>query len=174
MLAALLLAVLAPGGLGLGGCGYQWVRYQDALGDARRVAIRGIRNDTYEPGLDALVSDALVREFRRRGALVLVDDLAAADLVLGGQVRSLATAGRSFSSIQFALEYEVTLTLDLEVRRRDGSPLPMDLRALQESELYLASADVEAARKNREEALRRLASLLAGRVHDALFERAVP
>jgi hypothetical protein len=167
-----LLTALVLGVLSQAACGYQFVRYQDALGDARRVAIRGIRNDTYEPGLDALVSDALVREFRRRRALVLVDDPAAADLVLGGRVSSLETAGRSFSSIQFALEYEVTMILDLDVQRRDGSSLPMDLRALQESELYLASADVEAARKNREEALRRLASLLAGRVHDALFERA--
>ena len=39
---------------------------------------------------------------------------------------------------------------------------------------YLASADAEALRKNREEALRRLATVLAGRVYDALYESLVP
>jgi hypothetical protein len=38
----------------------------------------------------------------------------------------------------------------------------------------VASADVEVERTHREEALRRLATLLAGRVHDALFERIAP
>ncbi len=43
-------------------------------------------------------------------------------------------------------------------------------RALQEAEYYLASADVEAMRKNRDEAIRRVAGVLAQRVHDTLFE----
>ena len=40
--------------------------------------------------------------------------------------------------------------------------------ALTGTELYLASADLEAGRKNRREALRRVADVLAARVHDAL------
>ena len=152
-------------------CGYRVVRYRDALGDARSVAILGVRNETREPGVDSLVTDALMREFLRRGALRVVEAPDAADLVVRGAVSEVRTRSLAFSSIQFALEYEVTLDLDLEVSRRDGSPVPLDARALSESELYLASADVEAARKNRQEALRRLSTLLAERVHDALFER---
>lgn len=156
------------------GCGYRLVRYEGALGDARRLAIRNLENETFEPRLGTLVADALHREFLRRGALELVDDPEAADLVLEGRVAALQTQGRSVSSIQFALEYEVEMRLDLTVRRRDGSELSLGPRNLRESDLYLASADVEAARKNREEALRRLADVLAGRVHDALYERIAP
>ncbi len=171
VLLAACLAVSPPLALG---CGYQLVRYRDALGDARSVAILGVRNETLEPGVDSLVTDALQREFLRRGALRIVQDADAADLVIGGAVERLATRSLAFSSIQFAVEYEVTLELDLEVRRRDGSPVPLDPRGLAETELYLSSADVESARKNRQEALRRLSSLLAERVHDALFERLAP
>lgn len=167
-----LAAVIVLGGAF--GCGYQLVQYRGALGDARTVAIEGVRNATSEAGVDALVADAIHREFLRRGALELVDDRDKADLVVRGTVGSLTTRSLSFSSIQFALEYEVTLGFDLEVERRDGSPVPVDAAGFSETELYIASADIEALRKNRQEALRRLASVLAGRVHDALFERVAP
>jgi len=165
---ALALALL------VGGCGYSFVRYGGGLGDVRRIAIRGLGNDTFEPGVESLVSDALTREFRQRGALRLVDDPAAADLVIGGAVRRVDVRRRSFSSILFALEYEVRMELGLTVSQRDGTPVPIDTNALAESERYLASADVEVTRTNRQEALRRLAGVLAGRVHDALYERIAP
>lgn len=158
----------------LGACGYSFVRYGDGLGDVRRVAIRGLVNDSFEPGVEALVSDALTREFLQRGALRLVDDPAAADLVIGGAVKRVEVRRRSFSSILFALEYEVRMELGLSVARRDGTPVAIDPNALTESERYLASSDVEVTRTNRQEALRRLAGVLAGRVHDALYERIAP
>ena len=167
---ALALALLA------GGCfaGYEIVRYENALGDVRTVAIEGLANESFEPGVDAIVSDALVGEFLRRGALELVDDDAAADLVIEGAVEDVQTQGRTFSSIQFSLEYAVTLRLRLDVKRRDGTKVDIDDRALQESELYFASADIETLRKNRIEAMRRVADILAGRLHDSLFERGMP
>ena len=170
----LLAGVSVALGLVLVGCGYSVVRYGSGLGDARRVAIHGLTNDSFEPGVEALVSDALAREFAQRGALRLVDDPAAADLVIGGSVKSVEIRGRSFSSILFALEYEVRMQLGLSVKRRDGSEVPIDPNALVESERYLASSDVEVTRTNRQEALRRLAGVLAGRVHDALYERIAP
>lgn len=155
-------------------CGYTPVRYADALGDAKTVAIRGLRNDTFEPGLETLVSDALAREFLRRGALRVVDDPARADLVISGSVAQLTVSRKSFSSIALALEYELRLGLAVKIARRDGTVVPLDASAQIETERYVASADVEVERTHREEALRRLASLLAGRIHDALFERIAP
>ena len=166
---ACLLLLLAQGG-----CGYSVVRYGSGLGDAHRIAIRGITNDSFEPGVEALVSDALAREFAQRGALRLVDDPAIADLVIAGSVKSVEVRPRSFSSILFALEYEVRMQLALAIKRRDGSEVPIDPNALVEAERYLASSDLEVTRTNRQEALRRLAGLMAGRVHDALYERSAP
>ena len=156
------------------GCGYQFVRYRDALGDARRVAILGLENQSFEPGLDSLVADALHREFMQRGALQVVSDPETADLIVKGSVERLQTRRQSFSSIEFVLESEVTMRLDLEVERRDGSSVPISQRVLVGTEIYLASADVEVSRTNREEALRRLAGTLAGRFHDVLYERITP
>jgi hypothetical protein len=168
-----LVWILAPV-LASSGCGYQFVRYQNALGDARRIAIHGIVNDSFEPGLDSVVADAISREFLRRGALEVVSDPATADLIVKGSVGRVRTRATSFSSIQFVLEFRVRMHLDLQVQRQDGSEIPIGRRVLSAMELYQASADVEVTRTNRKEALRRMAGVLAARFHDALFERITP
>lgn len=168
---ALVPLALAPG---LPGCGYQLVRYEEEGRELGRVAVRTPRNDSFEPGIERMVADALRREFLRRGALELVDDADSADLVVSGRVLPIRAVGRSFSSVVLALEYELTLELELQATRRDGSEVAIGRRALFETERYLASADVEATRKNRQEALRRLSQVLAGRVHDSLVEVIAP
>lgn len=152
-----------------GGCGYQQLKYGQALGDVRRVSIRTLSNDSDEPGIEMMVSEALRREFLRRGAVSLTADADAADLSLRGRVLRIRTQPRSFSAAVLALEYSVTLEIDIRITDRDGEPVPIDTRSLRETEIYLASADLEAGRKNRDEALRRVSTLLAARVYDAIY-----
>jgi hypothetical protein len=152
------------------GCGYSLVRQGGALGDVRTVSIVTPSNETGEPGAEYVVADALRREFLRRGTVRLVEDPSLADLALRSQVRGLYSRPSSVDSVVLAIEYELTLELDLEVRRREGSEVPLDQGALRESERYVTSADVEVTRKNRQEALRQLASVLAGRAYLMLQE----
>jgi hypothetical protein len=152
------------------GCGYALVRSDGALGDVRSVAIPTPRNDSREPGAEYVVADALRREFLRRKGVRLVEDPSSADLVLSGRVSLVGTRAASVDSLVLALEYEITVELDLEARRSGGGTVPLDQGALRETERYLASADAEVTRKNRQEALRRVASVLAGRVYLALHE----
>lgn len=171
-LPVLALAVLAWSLAVAPGCAsYQVVGARTGLGDVRRVAVEPLLNRSYEPGIERMVTDALVREFQRRGGASVVRDPAGADLVLSGVVQPLLTRSRSFSSVELALEFEVELRVELVARRPDGTTVDIDRSVLRDWELYLASADVEVERKNREEALRRLSALLATRVHDALSER---
>ena len=86
-------------------------------------------------------------------------------------MRRLDVYNRSFSSVSFSLEYEVFLGLDVVIEHRDGRRLALGPQALNGRERYLASADAEVTRTNREEAIRRISSQLAGRVHDAFYER---
>lgn len=151
--------------------GYHWQRYGGALGDARTVAIEPVSNHSYDAGVEALVNDALMREFQRRGSVRLSKDPGHADVVLFGTLQPLVTRARSFSSVAYALEYEVTVTLTLSARRSNGSVIHFGPGVLHTSEIYLASSDVEVTRKNREEAIRRTCVVLAERVHDALAEK---
>ncbi|MDJ0853026.1 MAG: LPS assembly lipoprotein LptE [Myxococcota bacterium] len=171
---AALLPLLGLACVAVMGCAYSLVRYQGGLGDVRSVAVDTPSNDSSEPGLEFVVADALRRELLRRRAARVVEDPNTADLVLSGRVKGLSARGRSFSSVTLAVEYEFTLTLDLVASRPDGSKVPIDSRSLRETERYLASADVEAQRKNRLEAVRHVANVLAGRVVDTLQETLRP
>ncbi len=150
----------------LAGCGYRVLRYGSQ--GSPTVAIVTLENDSVEPGVELTVTRALRQEFLRQGGLPLVSDPSRADFVIRGRVLPLETRSDSFSTVALAVEYRVRMTLSLEVRAANGQAVEVDRAALTGTELYLASADVEAGRKNRREALQRIADVLAARVHDAL------
>lgn len=166
---ALALATWLP--LATGACGYRLVRSEDL--PWRRVSVETLDNDSTEPGVELVVSEALRKELLRRGSFRLVDP-GEADVVVGGRVQPVRTRGQSLSSVSLALEYTVTLALDVELREPGGEARSLPAAALSESEIYLASANAEATRKNRQEALRRLSEVLAGRVADALYTGGAP
>ncbi len=154
-------------------CGYRFVGGKVGLPGVASVAIETPSNESTEPGLEFVVADALRRELLRRGGAALVESPDDADLVISGRVAALRAQGRSHSSVFFALEYGVTLEVELEVWRGDGERLGVR-KKLTDTERYLASADVEAERKNRGEAVRRVAAVLASRYFDRVSEALAP
>lgn len=149
------------------GCGYRFVGGSESLRDVRVVSIETPRNDSFQTGAEYVVAEALRGELLRRGGATLSEDPERADLVISGRVLEVESRPRSLSSVVLALEFELALSLELEATARDGGPLALPGR-LTETELYVASADVEAERKNRDEALGRVAQLAATRFFDAL------
>lgn len=170
----LLLGALVVAQVAGSGCGYKLIDYQEPPPGFRSVSIRTFRNDSYEPGVEFVVADALRREFLRRGVVALADEASEADLEIAGVVQPIRTRTRSFSSVALALEWEISLILSVYAVRSDGSILEIDDASMRDTERYLASADIEATRKNRDEAMRRMAAVLAARVHDMLYEVAFP
>ncbi|MBK7948669.1 MAG: hypothetical protein IPK00_07965 [Deltaproteobacteria bacterium] len=139
-----------------------------AGGERARVTVVALRSDSPEPWLDRIVTDALRREVGGRARLVLTENPSNAALQLRGRIRPLDISSRSFSSFVAALEYSLTLALDLEVRLANGDVVKLDPAMLSETDSYLASPDIEVTRTNRLEALRRMSDLLATRVADAI------
>ena len=167
------LSVVVALALLAGGCGYRSLVGPglDAEGLARepvRLTVMALRNDSPEPWLDRIVNDALRREMTTRAGLRVVDDPGGAELVLRGRIRPVNIRSQSFSSFVAALEFSLTLQLDLEIVRGEGDVVRLDPTMLAATDVYLASADVEVTRTNRLELLRRLSDVLATRVADAL------
>lgn len=148
----------------------------DASGGRASITVVALRSDSPEPWLDRIVTDALRREFGGRARLRLIDDPDEAELEISGRIRPLDISSRSFSSFVAALEYSLTLALDLEVRLANGDVVKLDPTMLSETESYLASPDIEVTRTNRLEALRRISDLIAARVADSieLIDRPMP
>ncbi|MEZ4279500.1 MAG: LPS assembly lipoprotein LptE [Myxococcota bacterium] len=162
-------STLAGGGGGSG-------REGRSESDRPRIAIVALRSDSPEPWLDRIVTDSLRREVGSRARLRLTNEPASAELRVRGRIRPLETTSRSFSSFVAALEYSLTLVLDLEVQLAGGDVIKLDSKMLSETESYLASPDIEVTRSNRLEALRHLSDQLASRVADTieLIDRPVP
>ena len=154
----------------LAGCGYRLAAAD--LRDVGSVAIVTPRNEAGEPGLDRIVADALRRELLRRSGSRLAESPSDADIVVRGRIVEVQTSARSLSSVVLVLEYETAVTLELEAAR--GEKVVVAATRFQETERHLASADVEAQRKNREEAVRRVASVLAARFLDLLGDEVPP
>lgn len=169
----------------LSACGYHstLASSDDAFGRAGRpeserprIAIVSLRSDSSEPWLDRIVTDSLRREVGSRARLRLTNEPESAELRVRGRIRPLETTSRSFSSFVAALEYSLTLVLDLEVQLAGGDVIKLDSTMLSETESYLASPDIEVTRSNRLEALRHLSDQLASRVADTIefIDRPVP
>ncbi len=153
----------------LAGCGYKLVRAPTGAAAADRIAVAvpPLTNDSFDAGIGPMVTDALRREILRRGRLQLVDP-GKADVVVAGRIRPIETFPTSVSSVGAALEHQIELEVDLRAERLDGTEVALANNFYREWELYLESADLEAARKNRVEALRRVAAVIAVQFHDVL------
>jgi len=141
------------------------------------MCLRTLDNDSMEPGLERVVSEALRREWLQRGRYRLVDDPAKADWVLSGRVLPLQVRTETLSPVVLALEHTIELAIELRIERgrAEGEPSrELPSASLRESEIYFASPDLEVGRKNRGEALRRIASLIASRAHAVVDREIAP
>jgi len=164
--------VIAGLGLALAatGCGYAFVGSSGGGHSLGRVAVQTPENGSGHAGIEFVVADALRREVLRRAGAELVEDEASADWVVGGRVLPLKIVPASLSPVVLTLEYQLSLSLDLHARARDGREVTGSDREMNESERFLSSGDAEALRKNRSEALRRVSRVLAARFLDRLDE----
>ena len=124
-------------------------------------------NDTLEPGIELMLGSALRSEFARPGLVRGVGKAASPDYTLEGQVESVTTSSRTLTTQIRAIEFTVVVRIEpVLVRNADGRKLKLDRLSRSADEVYLASFDLEISRKNREEALRRIAAVLADRIYD--------
>jgi hypothetical protein len=173
LLRRLVVLALALSGLTSStGCGYRMVKAGGGLGSARSVSVVTLRNDSSQPGVERLVSEALRKELLNRGQLRVVSNPGSADLVLRGTVYPFVILAESVSSVAGALEYSITLQLDLRVEGQDG--FEFKVPDMVNAAIYPASADLEVTRKNRTEALRHIADVLADRALDSIELRLAP
>lgn len=155
-------------------CGYRALDGSEAFGpDVRTIELVAFENESREPGLEQQLADALNEEFSRRGWLEpeLGGKAAGSDLVMNGVLHSANVRSNSYSSGGLALEERVEVRLDVSVRRSASGELVYQHPDFRVTEVFLSSADPQVYASNKEQALRRVSSAIAERVHDELFQR---
>jgi Lipopolysaccharide-assembly len=105
------------------GCGYRFSGTGNRLPpEIRTISFGPIQNTTREVGLEKQLLESLEDEVTSHGRL----DIASAgkgDAVLTGVVRDYGTRPVAFSANDEALQYQASVTVDLDLRRRDNGKL---------------------------------------------------
>ncbi len=155
------------------GCGYRVLDGREVFGpEVTQIEITMFENESVEPAFELMVGDAVAETFELRGPLVPVWGTPASrsDLVLRGVIRSVSVEPSAFSSAGFARENRIEVRLESDVRHVGSGEVVWHERIVL-SELFLSSPEVQVNETNKEQALRRLSSLLAERIYDGLFQR---
>ncbi len=94
--------------LAVSGCGYTYAnsRLSD---DYASIAIPAFKNKSFEPDIQIRVTNLLIREMEADGRFHIVDDPAAADLVLRGAVTGFEAQAISLSTSDNIGQFKITL-----------------------------------------------------------------
>lgn len=136
-------AAAVAGVVALAGCGYRVAGSGSALGpDVRTLAVGEFTNGSREHGFERVLGFALEREIAVRRRFGVANRPAGADALLSGTVVEVVTRPVAFGPSDQAVQYEVSLVLDVAlVDQRTGQVLWAAQR-LRETDEYSASASV--------------------------------
>lgn len=152
------------------GCGYRFAgQGNPLLADRATIAIPYFRNNTYEPGAEALFTHAFVQEFLESRRLQVVPP-DRADIVLDGSVQELQDHTIAYSSDDKAREYRIVVRLSVTVRDRVSGEVLWKRDRLVHAEEYPVGDSIAFTEAAKTRALQALARDLAERVHESIMQ----
>lgn len=136
-LLALLLIVTSAG------CGYHLNGGQLALPeDVHSISVGTLTNRSREFGLEKSLAFAFEREIHERAQFRMAQDPGDGDAILSGAIRNVVIRPVSFDANDQAIQYEVTLSLDLVLTRQHDGRVLWRVHDLREIDEYSASGGV--------------------------------
>jgi outer membrane lipopolysaccharide assembly protein LptE/RlpB len=118
-LASLVLALSAGA---LAGCGYHLVGHSNSLpARLQKLYVTPLVNQSGRAELDQRLTDAITREWVRRGRFQLVSGSEQADVVLSGTIVAAVTSPVQFDSSGRATQYQLTVVADMQLVDRTGA-----------------------------------------------------
>ena len=126
--------------LAASGCGYGLSAKGEAFpNDVQTVFVETLINRTRAVGVEGDLTAALKGELRQKGQLRVVDRLDQADAIISGVVRSYDSRAVGVNRHDEALQYELTMVLDMNLRRRAPDEVLWRTQGIRFAELYSGS-----------------------------------
>lgn len=154
---------------GLAGCGYHFIGQSEVLSGIRSIAIPYFANESYEPGLERYMTEALVDEFVKSRIVPIVDE-GDADAVIRGKIEQFKEFVVAYDKNDSALEYLLQVDLDVTLEKRDTGEVVWRNKGLFHFELYRVSSEIAVTEANKVDAIKKTAIELAERMHDSIIE----
>lgn len=125
------------------GCGYHFAGEQIGLPeDIHSLSVGTLVNRSREHGLEKTLAFALEREIHERGHFRMIEDPGGGDAVLSGTIREVRVQPVAFDANDLAEQYEIVVTLDFTLTRKDDGRVLWHVKGLRESDQYDASPNV--------------------------------
>jgi len=122
------------------GCGYQMVGKSTHIPPGiTSIAIAHFVNQTLEPGVEVPFIQGFLKEFIF-GRKIRVVDQSEADSILEGTIKSFNISSVSYDRSGFALEYQITVVIDLTLRKKTGEII-WTVKDLSDSRTYRTSSN---------------------------------
>ncbi len=154
---------------GIIGCGYHFIGQSEVLSGIHTVAIPYFENDSYEPGLERYMTEALVNEFVKSKTVSIVDE-GDADAVIRGKIELFKEFVIAYDKDDSVLEYLIQVELDVTLEKRDTGEVIWRNKELSHFEEYRVSSEIAVTEANKGYAIRKTAVEMAERIHDSIIE----
>lgn len=127
----------------LSGCGYHFAGTVTALPpEVKTIHVGNIDNQSIYPGLEKNLGFALEQAISRWGTLRLEENPGEADAVLSGTIRLVDLRAVSFDQSDLALQYEVSVIADLDLRRSSDGKSLWHINGMRQTDEYSAVSQV--------------------------------
>jgi len=149
-------------------CGYQPIGMSGPPASARQVYVEAITNETMRPGIQGVVSAAILRQLRLHGVL-RSPETGPPDLILSGGVTGYQNEPIAFDRQDIGRRFRVRVTLAASVVGRSDGKVRLKEAVVGEA-FYTAGIGAVAARSAEDEALQFAAQDVANKLVARLLE----
>jgi len=160
----LLLAVC----LLLPSCGYRFSGGGSLPGGAQTISVRMLENRTAETGIQTRISSDLTFEVTRRDSSKIAPP-ESAETLLTGIVKTVRDTDIAHTGTSTASQRRVTITVDMQLARQDGSVL-WSRNGLSDYEAYDVAGDKNQTELNRKGAIEKLSKRLAESIYKSITD----
>ncbi len=151
-------------------CGYHFTGGGDFPGGVDSVFVNFFKNRTSETGIENIITNDLIYEITRMKKVSLVSEKKAG-AILSGVVDSMSIGTIAYQGVLSSLERRVVITVNLELKDRDGKVLWFRKGIAENEEYDVIASDKYTTETNRREAIKALSKRLSEKIYSSLTER---
>lgn len=153
------------------GCGYHLTNSQPSrqFGTAQNIWVPFFSNESVSPTAQTVIRRAFYEELHALRGLKPAGSEESADLAMKARIISYSNRVVSYSAIDQAREFSLSLTVELEISQK-GVVLPLWKGQIQGTKQYPANRDLALQRNAEEQALDAAAQIIAHKFISALEE----
>ncbi|MBN1880158.1 LptE family protein [bacterium] len=152
------------------GCGYSLSGMGNSLPPhMKRILVTVFQNESYEYGLESVITQELTASFNRRSGIKTVQKLSDADAILEGSIKSYEYVP-TLNAQRQVTQYYINITAEVRLRDLIEDSVYWENKSYRFHEVYRISDGVSSVQTNRQEAWQDAAEDFAESIASILLE----